>query len=159
MSAEFVKFTDDTLENTKKLAEGVKGIKCVYVGSPSGVPVAHQMVHLTEVLEALENIPPIVKFGGCEVYANQYANYFVRDVSEKVIGFIRYTPEQETHTQFWSAEGFWRSQLAQSKEDKSILPILAEAEKIPLTGHEMNDIEGLLRQAYRAGANSWFGEE
>jgi hypothetical protein len=90
MKIEFVEFKQSAQYNLIQLAEGVKGVTCLYAGPATDGWNAVQP-HVREVLE--ESMPKPGVITTIEVYENNAINAYVRNVvTEPAYGFLRYRP-------------------------------------------------------------------
>lgn len=75
--------------NRQILAEGVKGVKCVFAGA-TAINEAITFEHMSKMRRMLMRNE---RLGTCEVYANGAWNVFVRQ-AERVIGVFTYRKEE-----------------------------------------------------------------
>jgi hypothetical protein len=83
-TATYIRFTDDKEANRNALAEGVRGIACVYAGKPREQDWA---------IISEDDAPELGVISSVEVYQSGAVNAFVASYGQR-IGFIRYRDMQ-----------------------------------------------------------------
>lgn len=152
MKAELILFDPTNKEyNRMELAVGVAGVRCIWVGPSIG---DGKLIHNFIAIDACRAVLPAGhRMRGVEMYENGRSNvYVVPNTGDTAIGFIRVTPEPETHNSYTYPYMGERGQTPLSNEDKAVYPIL---NRCYLAGKQLAHIEELVREAYQAGVKSW----
>lgn len=95
MKIEYITFTNDLTFNRKALS--ADGAKCVYCG---GMDIAKlpSVWEANHIRLAVLDIPFAFHFGTMEVFENGRVNLMIRNTEEKVLGFLKFIPDNEKTT-------------------------------------------------------------